>query len=312
MFSQLEFDPLISPVLWAAFALLAAVVLARYAWKRPPSVYRRRWAGIVALMAAGTLLPLVILLNPTWRVTIPPPAGKPILSLLVDLSASMSATDVAGGSSRYQAAAAIAKACTHELSEQFDVQTFGFSSHLLAADAETLHDNEPRGESTDLALAISEAVANDTAASQTLLLLSDGIHNAEGGTSSVLAALSAARAAAVPIYTKTLGGDVEIDDLALQLSTPQQLAFIEQSVPLSVKVRKVGRAPSKVTLVLEQDDKEISRQQVTLSADGQAQTRFLVRQDTPGVFRYEVRVEPFDGEISQVNNFATFLLRVVD
>jgi hypothetical protein len=309
---QLRFEPLISPALWAALALLAAVMLAWYGWRRPLSVRRGRWALVVVLMATGVVLPLVILLNPTWQIDVPPPAGKPLLTILVDVSASMSATDMPAGESRHQAAAAIAKACARELSDKFEIRAADFSSHLVAADTATLDKDAAQGESTDLAAAIGEALAGGQTRGRGLLVLSDGIHNAGGGTSTVLSALSAARAAAVPIYTKTLGGAAEIDDLALRSRSPQQLAFIGQSVPLSVTVRRLGRAPRKVTLTLTDDGKEVGRQQVTTSAEGQADARFLVRQEAAGVFRYEVGVEPFEGEITQVNNFVSFLLRVVD
>lgn len=267
---------------------------------------------VVILMALGVMLPLAILLNPTWQIDVPPPAGKPVLTILVDTSASMSATDLPSGESRHQAAAAIAKACARELSDKFEIRAADFSSHLVAADAATLDKDAPQGESTDLAAAIGEALAGGHTRGQALVVLSDGIHNAAGGTSTVLSALSAARAAAVPIYTRTLGGAAEIDDLALRARSPQQLAFVGQSVPLSVAVRRLGRAPRKVTLTLAQDGKEIGRQQVTTSAEGQTDARFLVRQEAAGVFRYEVGVEPFEGEITQVNNYVSFMLRVVD
>jgi hypothetical protein len=308
----LTFEPLISPALWAALAVMAAGVLGLYAWRRPVSVSRSRWVAMVMLMAICVTLPLVILLNPTWQLHDPPPPGKPLLTLLVDTSASMSATDLPGGESRHQAAAAIAKACAQELSGTFEIRAADFSSHVVVTNPEALDREPAQGDSTDLAAAVSEALAGDQPRGQALLVLSDGIHNARGGTSSVLSALSAARAAAVPIYTKTLGGAAEIDDLALRLRSPQQLAFVGQSVPIAVSVRRLGRAPRKVTLVLDHDGNEIAQQQVTCTADGFADARFLVRHEEPGVYHYEVRVEPFEGEVTQVNNYASFLLRVVD
>lgn len=307
----LTFEPLISLALWAALALLSAGLLAAYAWRRPPSVHRRRWATIVPLMAAGVALPLAILLNPTWQINVPPPAGKPLLSILVDVSASMAADDLPGGQSRHAAAAAIAAACAHELSGKFDIEAAEFSSHLVAADADTLDRHPATGDSTDLAAAIADALAADRPQGQALLILSDGIHNAGGGSSSVIAALSLARAT-TPIYTKTLGGAAEVDDLAITLRSSQQLAFVGQSVPVSVEARRLGRAPRQLTLVLQRDGQEVERRQVTTSPDGEAEAQFLVKQDEPGVYRYELRVEPFESEITTVNNYATFLLRVVD
>ena len=37
-----------------------------------------------------------------------------------------------------------------------------------------------------------------------------------------------------------------------------------------------------------------------------------MRQDKPGLYPYEARVEPIPGEATQANNSATYLLRVVD
>ena len=308
----LDFEPLISPALWAAMALAAAVLLGVYAWRRPPSATKGRWTLVVALMAIGAALPLVILLNPTWQIAVPPPVGKPQLTIVADASASMSAADLPGGQTRRQAAAAIAAACAKELADKFDVRAVDFSSHVVGADPLSLERRPADGESTDLAAAIIGAFASDRPRGQALLLLSDGIHNAPDGTTGVLSALSVARASAAPIYVKTLGGAAEINDLALRLHSPQQLSFVGQSVPVSAAIRRLGRAPRQVTLVLEHDGKEIERRQTTTSAEGVAETSFLVKQDEPGVYRYELRVEPFEGEVTRVNNYGTFLLRVVD
>ena len=48
---------------------------------------------IAVLMGIALALPLTILLNPTWHDRVPPPAGKPLLTVLVDSSASMATHD---------------------------------------------------------------------------------------------------------------------------------------------------------------------------------------------------------------------------
>ncbi|HEV3003392.1 MAG TPA: hypothetical protein VGX78_02980, partial [Pirellulales bacterium] len=289
-----------------------AGVLIWYAWRRPWSASRSRWTAIVLLMAGGAALPLAVLLNPTWQEEIPPPAGKPLLTLLVDATASMSAADMPGGRTRYQAAVEAAESCARELSSRFELRTATFSASMLWADSDALAGRAPDGQLTDLAAAIADGIAVDRPQGQALLLFSDGIHNAGGGTARVLAAVAMARAAAAPIYTRTLGGDAEINDLALRLRSPQQLAFVGQTVPVSAVVHQRGRAPKAVTLVMELDGQEVGRQRAAFSLDGAAEARFPVRQEKPGVYRYEVRVEPFENEVSEVNNYGTFLLRVVD
>src|SRR5712691_11584191 len=104
----LTFEPLISPVLWLTVALAAVVTTAVYSWRRPLGMSRRRWWGIVGLMTSGWTVVLGVLLNPTWIEPVPPPAGKPLLTVLLDESASMGTNDV-DGRSRFVAGAEIAQ-----------------------------------------------------------------------------------------------------------------------------------------------------------------------------------------------------------
>jgi hypothetical protein len=308
----LTVEPLISFALWLTLAVAAIGLLGWYAWRRPWGITRVRWTVILVLMATSVALLLGILLNPTWNERIPPPQGKPKLTILIDDSASMSSADLPDGRSRYQAAAEIAKGCAAKLSDRFEVSTATFSKRVLPTSVEELEKKTPTGLVTDMANAIASSIEPNRPAGQAVLLLSDGNHNAGGGTPQVLASVALARAVDAPIFTKTFGSDAEIHDLALRLHVPQQLAFVGQTVPVTALVRRRGRAPEAVTVVLEHDGKEVSRQPVFVAGDSEAELRFQVQQETRGLYRYEARVEPFEGEVTQVNNYGTFLLRVVD
>ncbi len=308
----LTVEPLISFALWLTLAVAAIGLLGWYAWRRPWGITRTRWTVILVLMATSMGMLLGILLNPTWNERIPPPQGKPRLAILVDDSASMSSADMPDGRSRYQSAAEIAKACAAKLSDRFEIHTATFSKSVLPTSVEELEKKTPAGLVTDMANAIASSIEPNRPAGQAVLLLSDGNHNAGGGTPQVLASVALARAVDAPIFTKTFGSDAEIHDLALRLHAPQQLAFVGQTVPVTALVRRRGRAPEAVTVVLEHDGKEVSRQPVFVAGDSEAEVRFQVQQETRGLYRYEARVEPFEGEVTQVNNYGTFLLRVVD
>lgn len=309
---SLVFEPLISSTLWLTLAVAVGVLLCGYAWRRPWAISRRTWGVIVGLMSVSAALVLGILLNPTWHERIPPPAGKPRLAIVLDDSASMAATDMPDGKSRYTSAAAIAKACAENLSERFDVAISTFSKTVLPVGAESLAGRTPSGMTTDLATAVSASIDPGRPAGQAILLLSDGNHNAGGGTPQVLAALSLARGADAPIFTKTFGTDAEIHDLSIRLHAPQQLSFIGQQVPVTALIRRRGQAPQAVTVVLTHEGKEVERQPLFLSGDTEGEVRFHVEQKERGLYRYDVQVVPFEGELTQVNNFSTFLLRVVD
>ena len=68
-----------------------------------------------------------------------------------------------------------------------------------------------------------------------------------------------ARGLAAPIYTKTLGGDVELRDLALGLESQQELAFIGQKTPLLAAVRRRGLGTPQATVVLSGQGRELER-----------------------------------------------------
>src|SRR5579872_7507379 len=150
----LTFEPLISPALWATLGLVALGLLAWYASQRPSAVPRNRWGLIIGFMSAGAAAILAILLNPTWIEPVPPPAGKPLLTVLVDQSASMAVNDAAGGQSRFKAAAELAAQAERDLTSRFDVQIRTFADSWSAANSAELATRKPEGVSTNLAAAI--------------------------------------------------------------------------------------------------------------------------------------------------------------
>ena len=208
MMRTLTFAPLISPALWAVLALLGAALLVWYGLRRPAAMPRGRWAVVVALMAGGVLLPLVILLNPTWLEQIPPPPGKPLLTVLVDRSASMASPDVPGAASRFHAAGQFAASVVQTLSKRFDVEVQTFAESVTPSDVNSLESQQPDAMTTDLIAAITSSLEDYRPQGQAVVLVSDGIHNGPGGSAAVLDAVRLAKAMGTPIYTRTLGGDV--------------------------------------------------------------------------------------------------------
>ncbi|MBW3541207.1 MAG: hypothetical protein KY476_13140, partial [Planctomycetes bacterium] len=307
--STLTFEPLISPALWLTLAALTAALLAWYGWRRPPGVSRRRWSMILGLMSAAACAVLAILLNPTWLLPIPPPAGKPLLSVLVDRSASMATGDV-DGASRHRAAADIARRVTRDLGSRFDVRVRTFAEMLGPADVPRLDSQRPDGELTDLAGAIAGSLEADRPQGQALLVLSDGIHNAPSGIDAVFEVVERARAMAAPIYTTTLGGQTIRNDLEVDVVRPQELSFLGQRVPITIVLRQRGAKADRTEVVLLQDGTEVARQTVPLVADGDARTELAVQSETVGLSLCEVRVEPRPWEATAANNSATIVLRV--
>ncbi|MFI5456333.1 MAG: hypothetical protein ACHRXM_12870 [Isosphaerales bacterium] len=310
----LTLQPLIPPPLWILVSLGCGAIWVWYGCRRPGDVSRRRWSGILTLMACGIVLVLIILLNPTWLERATPPGGKPLLTVLVDTSASMATPDAnaAAATTRFDAAQELARGFAGALRNQFEIQTVAFAGSTKVVDPEALPRFRPDGPTTDLAAAIADSLAEGRQEGQAIVLLSDGIHNAGGQAARVLEAARLARGLDAPIYTKTFGGEVEVRDLALDLESQQELAFIGQKAPLAARVRRRGLGASQATVVLTSQDRELARKQVAFDAEGRALARFDVQQLRPGLYRYQTRVEPAPGEVILVNNAETFLLQVVD
>ncbi|MEX0586016.1 MAG: hypothetical protein WD176_05200 [Pirellulales bacterium] len=313
----LEFDPLIPLALWVTLAVVAVGLVAAYAVASRGRLSPRRWRGVISLMGLAIVPPLAILLNPTWLERISPPEGKPLLSVLVDASASMATRDVTATTSgkpdrsRYAVAGEVAGQIESALADQFEIELRPFALTSTISALQELTRREPEGAATDLAAAISEAVAADRPQGQALVLISDGVHNA-GASQSVRDSVARAKAAGVPIYTYTLGGDSGVRDIDVTLPNPQELAFVGQKVPVRAAIRQRGNLLQRTRATLQLEDKIIEERDVEFTVDGQANVEFPVTQSKVGLYRYRVSVAAHPDEVTDVNNAAALVVRVVD
>src|SRR5439155_878914 len=141
--------------------------------------------------------------------------------------------------------------------------------------------------------------------------LSDGINNV-GTSARVLETVHLAKAMATPVYTRTFGGEVNTFDIAVELRSPQDLAFVGQKVPVTVRLRETGTRAASTVVRLVRGSEEIARREVQISPVSDNELLFMVSQEKIGLYPYEVRVEPLAGEVTAANNSAPYLLRVVD
>ena len=89
LMTHITFDPYIPLAMWAPLALATVALLTWYAVAGRRRLPAGRWWAVVTLMTVAAAVPLVVLLNPTWSESVPPPPGKPLLTILLDRSGSM-------------------------------------------------------------------------------------------------------------------------------------------------------------------------------------------------------------------------------
>ena len=143
------------------------------------------------------------------------------------------------------------------------------------------------------------------------MVLSDGIHNVEDALASVSDAARTARAMAVPVYTKTLGTDAAVEDLDLQVVTPDSLSFVGQQVPMRALLSHPGIIGD-AEVTLSTDGETVATQRVAFSGAGPARVEFTVSREEPGLYRYVMEATPRPGEVVRANNASACYLRVVD
>lgn len=309
---SLTFEPLIPPIAWVTLAVPAFGVWLWYALKRPTACSRPQWWFIMSLTAIGIVSVLAVLLNPIWLEPLPPPAGKPLLTILTDRSASMSTLDGPAGESRYQAAAKAVSELTRELSNRFDVRLQTFAEEPRDVDSERLMSSKPDGAVTDLSTPLLDALVSDRPQGQAVLIVSDGVHNAGNNVDRTIEAAQTAKSHNAPVYTTTVGADVTISDVDIRVPRSQELAFAGQSIPASVELHQHGSVGDRVEVTLIDPEGNETRQSVKLVPNSRSIASFSVTPQETGLFQYQVRAAGLPGEATTGNNATTFQVRVVD
>lgn len=310
---QLVAEPQIPLALWLTLFGLAVAVWIWYAVTTKIALAPRRRGWVLGLMAACLVLPLIVLLNLTWIERIAPPAGKPVVHMMIDASASM-LTDDGGNETRLERAYSMAENVASALPDSFEVRTSVFDKTVRSAAGKVGSENESTKTAameTNLVAALEAVVREDVPQGQSILLLSDGIHNASE-TAEVLQAANQANAMDVPVFTSTVGGKVGVKNVAVAFQSPQELAFVDQSIPVTVLVKSQGLPARRVELVLSKQGVEVDRQKLSLPPDQTVQATFLISEHETGLVPYEATVKLVTDEATEDDNRALMLAKVVD
>ncbi|QDT33094.1 vWA domain-containing protein [Thalassoglobus polymorphus] len=309
---SLSFEPLLAPVAWVTLAIMSIGLWSWYVWKRPSTCPLPIWSIISFLGALGIILVLTVLLNPIWLEALPPPAGKPLLTILVDQSESMLTVDGEVNSTRFSDANRLVEAVAKKLKTTFDIRIQRFADEVRPTTVEELEGFTPSGSRTNLSAPILDSLVSDRPQGQAILLISDGVHNASGDANQVLEAASLSRSWDAPIYATTIGGQTTVRDIEVHVPRSQELVFVGQSVPITVEIDQHGLIGDRVTVVLESDGEVISNREVRIEPRTTTPVSYLITPEEVGLFQYQVKVKSLPGEATTANNSTTFQVRVVD
>ncbi|MFO8007556.1 MAG: hypothetical protein R6V05_07480 [Candidatus Brocadiia bacterium] len=306
----LTIDPLIPGTLWALLAVVSVAAIALYLLVRPPRVSRARRVVIGLLLVLGVGGLLAVLLNPTWQQVKQALPRRPPLAVLVDTSGSMDTADQRG-KTRLDAARRLAGRLAEELDEPFEVSLWSFDTELKAPTAQELASARADGMATDLGGCVQRALSSAVGEEGAMVVLSDGISNVGDPSSGVAEAARTARAMATPIFTRTIGSSATVEDLEVVVTTPSELGFVGQRVPLAALVHHAG-VEGIARVALRHEGEVLESTTVALPTIGPAYVSFQVDCEAPGLSRYVLEAEARPGEIVRGNNTGVAYVRVTD
>lgn len=273
----------------AAVALGAALLTYRRVGAH--SSRRDRWV-LAALRASVLLVVLACLFRPMLLLSAPVPQRN-FVGVLIDDSRSMQIADgrVTRGDVVRAALGTGDSSLVAALRERFQVRLFRFGSSLQRMDdpaALGFNASETR---------VGDAIAGarqelDAVPLSGLVVLSDGADNA---SSAVADELQSLRARSVPVFTVGIGAerferDAEIERVELPRQVLEGTSFVA-----NVVIRQRGFEGMRVPLVVEEDGKVITQEEIELPPDGAAapvRVTVTVRNAGARTLRFHIPLQP--------------------
>jgi len=268
---------------------------------------------LAGLRIAFLALALFLLLRPTLVLTLEGRVRRTLL-MLFDGSASMAIRD--GKATRHENLKSIFK--THQVSlerleRRYDLAAFQFGEgleELISSNrygwVDRLSTNSPV---TALGEAVREVITRKRGQPLAgIFLVSDGANNA--GTSPREVA-SLAGQENVPIYVYGVGREMPKDVIVGSLFAPE-LAFADDEVPVTVRVRGQGLAQRTARLTLSLGTEVVAQHDITFAGDTEQVVNLTFTPKQKGEHELTASVQPFADELVKDNNSRKQRIRVID
>jgi len=305
--ATLEFENVRHVWLWLVLLAAGAGLL----WFTYSGIFRRSeqrlvWA-LMLLRAVGIAALVLALARPVWTHTaelVDP--GR--VAIVLDDSLSMSLAD-GSGQSRYS----LARAATDRLQKELEgdragaelaVDRFDITGKSLSAGLP----DEPRGERTDLAGAVHQAVAQlRSKPLMGIVLVSDGMDNTG------VEEFQAWTETPVPVYTVGFQPDADASrlDLAVRGVQAPERVIVHNEIKVDVLVSKTSGPEIDATVSIKRGREELASQKVPLAAGTVEQLVSIKLKPTEaGAFVYTASVAAEPGERLTANNARHFAIQV--
>jgi hypothetical protein len=202
------------------------------------------------------------------------------------------------------------------LGESLDVSYHAFGqSPRLISDGEVMSTGDLAGleakePGTSIAASLEAVASSGGIPPAGIVLLSDGIDNAK--SQRYEAVLHDLGARGIPVYTVPIGL-TDPDDVSIRNIVMQEVAYSGDKVPVRVQIQSKGYERRTARLAVLLNDRRVSSRIVRFDGGLQfEEVDFRVDVYEKGAAQIDVIIEPFDDEISTVNNRISRSIRVVN
>lgn len=189
------------------------------------------------------------------------------------------------------------------LSENFELKRYAFDDQILDS-----FKVDFSGKETDISQAlekIADLYENRNVGS--IILASDGIYNKGNNPQYINRTFNA------PIYTIGLGDTTVRQDIFIQDVQQNQIAYLNNTFPINVVIQAQKLKGKSTSVKISRDGVVIGQETIQINSSSFIATfPFQIKADKVGIQRYQISINPIDGEFSLNNNIKDVFIEVID
>jgi hypothetical protein len=290
--------------LLVAIFIIVSFAFTFYTYRRTvPPISRSRKSILIFLRTTALSLLIFVLFEPVVGM-ISSSEVMPKILVMLDNSESMKLRD-AGGERDESYMQAIDNSDFEELEESALISTFDAKARKFEFYDEAIIDYT--GQASDMSEAFKWALKQSGDENiKAALLISDGAFNE--GNNPIYSAEKFAR----PVYVIGIGDSSEIKDLSIQYIMANEVAYIDNPVPVNVLVKIDGFEEGELKAELFDNGELIGEQIFTLTPDiAEINAIFEYMPKTEGTHKLTAKISEFEGEITTRNNSSNEFIRVI-
>jgi len=269
-----------------------------------PEIPLRRKAILIALRFLALFLFCFVLFEPVFTL-IRGSFEKPKLAVLLDNSLSMAMTD-SKGDRKTDYMASVKNSGFLSLNES-ERKIAAFDNDVKEFPKFSFDSLKLKGQPTDISKAFKRVNSNlETDNTGAVLLITDGAYNAGNNP------LYESDQTGKKVYVIGIGDTTEPRDASIQSIITNDVAYIDNPVPVNINLKISGYKSCEVKVKLSDNGSQIAEQSISISPDKQVYSLlFQYNPKNEGIRKLTASVTSLEGELTQKNNSLSEFVNVL-